>query len=472
VNPRNIETVPLSEKSIDEFLTVLEDGGRTRLEGSLSSAAQLLDGRVLWNINSTAQGGGVAEMLDSLLPYMRGGQIDTRWNVVKGDGEFFAITKRIHNMLHGDCGDGGELGAAERATYEAVLEHSGAELCELAQPADVVILHDPQTAGLTAALKAHGASVVWRSHIGIDRPNEYTELAWQFLLPYLEGVDAFIFSRNAYVPEALAGRKIFIIQPSIDPHSHKNRLTSVEVAAAKVAEAGLIADASVDVRINPNGEETLLTGPPVELDGQPLVVQISRWDRLKDHLGVMQGFAEYVLPRHKAQLILAGPAASGVADDPEAAENLEQLFSAWRELPADARAQIHIACLPMDDINENAAIVNALQTRADIIIQKSLAEGFGLTVSEAMWKGKPVLASGVGGIADQIEDGLSGVLLSDPIDKAEFGEKLVALLEDPAGSQAIGAQARIRVRDNFLHDRQIAEHAELIAALLAAEPSG
>lgn len=168
-----------------------------------ASAAQLLYGRVLWNINSTAQGGGVAEMLDSLLPYMRGGQIDTRWNVVKGDGAFFAITKRIHNMLHGDRGDGGELGEAERQTYEAVLEHSGAELCELVKPGDVVILHDPQTAGLTNALKAHGASIVWRSHIGIDRPNDYTELAWQFLIPYLEGVDAFIFlpGRLASLPE-------------------------------------------------------------------------------------------------------------------------------------------------------------------------------------------------------------------------------------------------------------------------------
>ena len=181
-------------------------------------------------------------------------------------------------------------------------------------------------------------------------------------------------------------------------------------------------------RIN-RGVDIFRTGPAAD-PHVPLVVQVSRWDRLKDMRGVMQGFAEYVVGDHNTQLVLAGPVVSAVTDDPEGAQMLRECWEVWRQLPHHARSRIALACVPMADLEENAVIVNALQRHASVVVQKSIAEGFGLTVSEAMFKRRAVVASGVGGITDQIVDGESGVLLKDPTDLTAFADTLSALLPD------------------------------------------
>jgi trehalose synthase len=197
------------------------------------------------------------------------------------------------------------------------------------------------------------------------------------------------------------------------------------------------------------------------------VLQVSRWDRLKDHVGVLRGFAEHVAPQGDAHLVLAGPATEAVADDPEGAEALAEVEAAYRALPDDVRWRVHLARLPMADREENAAMVNALQRGAQIVVQKSLAEGFGLTVAEGMWKGRPMVASAVGGIQDQVVDGETGYLVADPHDLPAFGGAVRRLLADPAHAERMGRAGRQRVIDHFLETRHLRQWVDLIEALIA-----
>jgi trehalose synthase len=222
------------------------------------------------------------------------------------------------------------------------------------------------------------------------------------------------------------------------------------------------------VRHHARSEGVVVDGEPPPHDA-PLVVQVSRWDRLKDMSGVMAGFARLVAAdgsHHRVHLVLAGPAVAGVSDDPEGAEVLDECLQAWKALPAEARDRIHLAALPMDDVDENAHLVNALQHHAAVVVQKSIVEGFGLTVTEPMWKSRAVVASKVGGIQDQIVHGESGLLLADPTDLDAFADALVAVLSDPAFAQRLGTAARERVRDQYLGDRHLIQYVELFAELL------
>ena len=198
-----------------------------------------------------------------------------------------------------------------------------------------------------------------------------------------------------------------------------------------------------------------------------IVTQISRWDRLKNPIGVLAVFADHIADATDADLVLAGPSTESVADDPEGAEVLAEVRTAWERLPAAVRSRVHLASLPMDDVDENAAIVNALQRHSAVVVQKSLAEGFGLTVAEAMWKSRPVVASGIGGIQDQIVDGESGILIARPRDRAAFGNAIVGLLGDPELAARIGDAARVRVRDHFLGPYHLSRYFELIQGLVA-----
>jgi trehalose synthase len=211
--------------------------------------------------------------------------------------------------------------------------------------------------------------------------------------------------------------------------------------------------------------------------GDRLVVQVSRWDGLKDPVGVIRGFADHVAPHTDAHLVLAGPAAEAVSDDPEGDQVLRDSLLAWEFLPPPVRDRVHLATLPMKDTEENATLVNALQRKAEVVVQKSLAEGFGLTVAEAMWKGRPVVASRIGGIQDQIEDGRTGLLISDPRDLAEYGAAVRSLLDDPERAARMGAAARERVRDYFLGPRHLMQYGELLERLVSptgatAQPAG
>jgi len=283
-----------------------------------------------------------------------------------------------------------------------------------------------------------------------------------------------VFSRASFAPPWIPPALVSEIPPSIDPLSAKNRELSAELTESILVSVGLLSGRPGQpeyerpdgtVRRIEHGADIIRTGPPPPPDA-PFVVQVSRWDRLKDMVGVTHGFADYVGRDHGTHLVLAGPVVTSVADDPEQAEVLMECWEAWRALPHQARQRVALACIPTADVEENAIIVNALQRRATLVVQKSLAEGFGLTVSEAMFKQRPVIGSAVGGIADQIVDGETGVLLADPNDLHAFASALDVLLGDPELRASMGQRARQRVVDWFLPDTQLGRWTALLLRLL------
>ncbi|MHB8719625.1 MAG: glycosyltransferase [Candidatus Dormibacteria bacterium] len=471
-----LEEVELATVDPSRFASILSVDEMTQLRDAAERARAVLDGRTVWNVNSTAKGGGVAEMLTTLLPYARGAGIDTRWLVIGGDDDFFAITKRIHNRLHGNPGDGEGLDDADRQHYDEVLAPQGEAIAAQVRSGDVVILHDPQTAGLVDHMKRAGAHVVWRCHVGVDDPNDHVRDTWRFLLRHVDGADLVVFSRQSFVWDGITPEKVRIVMPSIDPFSPKNYVMDDASVHGVLEAAGLMDDGGRvpatytradggQERIEHRAEvvESQRLGPET-----PLVVQVSRWDRLKDPVGVLTGFVEGVLPRCDAHLLLAGPSVAEVADDPEGQETFNEVRRVYEGLDVEARAHVHLACLPMIDDEENAVMVNALQRRAHVVVQKSLAEGFGLTVSEAMWKSRPVVASAVGGIQDQVDDGVGGILLDDPHDLAAFGEAVCGLLSDPDRARAMGEAAHARVARDFLNTRHLIQYARLCEELVGS----
>jgi trehalose synthase len=444
-----VTVTPRDPRRLAEFV------GRERtaaLVGAMADEARAaLGGASIVNVNSTAVGGGVAEMLPVLLGYARGVGIDARWFVIAGDPDFFTVTKRVHNRLYGGAGDGGPLGEAEADVYDRAMRANAAELAVHVRPGDVVILHDPQTAGLARHARQLGCEVVWRCHVGVDEPNEHTEQGWRFLRPHLEGhVRHYVFTHRVFAPAWIDQDDITSIWPSIDPFAPKNQPMAADRVEAILTQVGLLAGQAGDTAFERSDGtpgrvehycDIVRTGPAPGPD-VPMVVQVSRWDGMKDMAGVMAGFAEHVDSGRAAHLVLAGPVVTAVADDPEGAQVLQAVWAQWRQLPHAVRHRIQIACLPMQDLEENAAIVNALQRHATVVVQKSLAEGFGLTVAEGMLKSRPVVASAVGGIVDQVVDGETGFLLDDPTDLATFGSRVAELLDDPALARRMGEAGR------------------------------
>jgi trehalose synthase len=397
-------TVPVPAR--DRLGAALGDAQHRALDLLAERARAGLSGRTVWNVNSTATGGGVAEMLRGLVGHAVAAGIDTRWLVVEGAGPFFAVTKRIHNGLQASAGDGGDLGDAERRIYEATLSPEAEGLRGRLRPGDVVVLHDPQTAGLAEVVRACGAVAVWRCHVGTETRDRWTERAWSFLRPYVRAAAASVFSRAEYVPEYLHddGAVTVVIPPAIDPISVKNTALDPARVSDILVAAGLL-DGPPGTGSGVRRPASLCRdgGPfPREV---PLVVQVSRWDR-----------------------------------------------------------RVGLGSLDMSDVDENALVVNALQRHATVVTQKSLQEGFGLTVAEAMWKYRPVVAAAVGGIQDQIHDGVSGRLV-DPEDRPGFAAAIVELLADPEAGRRLGSAAHERVRERFLPDRQLAQWLDLVLRL-------
>jgi trehalose synthase len=450
------------------------------LERQVASIREVLGAGAVWNVNSTASGGGVAEMLRSLLRYARGLGISVRWLVLDAPPEFFRITKRVHNALHGSEGDGSPLGAAQASVLERVMHDNVLALESLVRPGDIVVCHDPQTAGLVPALLRKGVRVVWRCHIGHERHENEVDRAWEFLRPYLQDVPIAVFSREAYAPSWLRGKRTFVMPPNVDPFSAKNQSMGDSTIRAVLAKVGLIEgplDPSSCTFVRDDGStgrvdrevDVLRTGRSLSWE-TPLVVQVSRWDAMKDPVGVVHGFARLIAPAapRGAHLVLAGPNVHAVADDPEGADVFENLHRVVIGLPDAVRRCVQLAMLPMTDIEENAAIVNALQRHAAVIVQKSLVEGFGLTVTEAMWKRRPVVASAVGGIVDQVRDGVDGLLIRDPRDPAEFSDVLRRVLVDDVLARKLGDGGYQSVRDNYLSVSALERWAELVRMVLAA----
>ena len=447
------------------------------LRDEASRIVPRLDGRRVWMVNSTAQGGGVAEMLPRLVSILREVGIPTAWLVLETDrAGFFPLTKRLHNLIH-DSGDP-VLESDDRTLYEAVSREAADDLARIVGDHDILVVHDPQPLGAGGIVRREGGPPsVWRCHIGLDRVSERTRAAWEFLRPWAEPYDRAVFSAPEYIPPFLEGRGE-TIAPGLDPHGHKNR----ELSPHKLV--GVLCNAHLAVPYHP-----VLTGSFAETarrlsDGgtfepaegeneigllyRPVVVQVSRWDRLKGWRPLLDAFVRLKgadfepasdSARHRrrlqiTRLILAGPDPASIQDDPEAREVLEDLRRAWLELPTEIRRDVAIVTLPMASRKENALMVNALQRCATVVVQNSIQEGFGLTVTEAMWKGAAVLSSHACGPRHQIRDGPDGVLVRDPEDPEEIAAAMDGLLSDPLRRTRLGESARLRVHQEFLVFRQ------------------
>jgi len=399
-----VNAVEVPRRAVSLLEPIIGGTRYAQLVQAADQVRQLLAGRTIWNVNSTATGGGVAEMLQALVGYVSDLGIPISWLVITGDARFFAATKHLHNQIHGDLA-GGPLGMAEAHHYTRMLTANAVELLGWIRPGDIALLHDPQTAGLAEPLARAGARVVWR------------------ILTVIGVLDG---------------------------------------AAPQVPAMFVRRDGNAGTVTRP----AVVTGEGRPGPDDPVLLQVSRWDRLKDMTGVMRGFADHVVDSGDGYLILAGPSVTEVADDPEGAAIYAECLLQWHDLPPAAQARILLVTLPLDDIDENAAMVNALQRHATVIAQKSLAEGFGLTVSEGMWKGRPVIGSAVGGIIDQIADG-TGLLLPDPADLKAFGQAARLLLDDQAEATRLGVAAHTYVRENYLGDVHLMRYAKLLSTLIA-----
>lgn len=322
--------------------------------------------------------------------------------------------------------------------------------------------------------------MIWRCHIGDEATTPESEYGWAFLSRYLAEVPVSIFSRHAYVPPALSHTQTVVVAPSIDPFSAKCETLDEMTMRTILEHTGLIEGHGKDrpfefaamngtLRRVDRRAHFVSDGSRPRLE-DPLVLQISRWDPLKDPSGVIDAFTRMPLEgvAANAHLMLVGPDVTGVADDPEAAATLEATLYHWRALPEPLRRRVHLVSLPTADVTENASMVNALQSHASVVVQKSLREGFGLTVTEAMWKARPIIASRVGGIQDQIEDEVEGILVDDPHDVDAVGSAISQLLNDHVLAERLGSAARKKVLHQFLPPRHLLQYAELIEKCLAA----
>lgn len=443
-----------------------------------------IGGRKVWMVNSTARGGGVAEMLPGIVSGLRQVGVEAEWLVAATDRqEFFALTKRLHNLIHG-TGDP-RLGEEDAALYRAVSEALAEELAERIGPEDLVLVHDPQPMGAGALLRERlPVRTLWRSHIGLDRRTVETRAAWDFLAPYAAAYEHAVFSAPEYIPDVFAGRAT-LIRPAIDPLAHKNRELSPTKLQGILCNAAL-ARQHAPVLTAPFGRPTRRLSPDgrwlpsTEEDElgilfRPVVTQISRWDRLKGFAPLLQAFVllkrrsdreedpQHRRRRELCRLILAGPEPEAVEDDPEGREVLESLRQAYFALPPELQPEVALISLPMSSRRENALVVNALQRCSSVVVQNSLEEGFGLTVAEAMWKRTAVLGSHACGIRQQIHHGIDGRLVHDPEDPEGVAEALDGLLADSRDRERLAAAAQRRVYTEFLVFTQIREWLRLMA---------
>jgi trehalose synthase len=432
-----------------------------------------LTGRRIWMVSSTAQGGGVAEMLPAQIAILRDLGLDVGWLVIEPDDPaFFPLTKRIHNLIHGE-GDP-QLGPVDRELYDTESRRIADRLETLVAPGDLVIIHDPQPLGAGAILKERQANpLIWRCHIGLDKVRPQTSAAWDFVRPYTGAYDHAIFSVPEYIPSYLAGRST-IIHPAIDPLSPKNRELSIQKIVTILCDADLMQPrgplleplfSAPARRFQDDGK----WGPATEPEDfgllfRPVVTQVSRWDRLKGFAPLLDGFRVLkeelavgagVDERQSARLstvrmVLAGPEPSAVADDPEAEAVLEELQAQYLELSDALRRDVALIALPMESLDENALMVNALQRSSTVVAQNSLREGFGLTATEGMWKHVPVMGSSAAGLRQQVRDGIDGQIVGDPCDSREIAETLREMLADERLREEWGRTAQRRVYENFL----------------------
>ncbi|MDD5018828.1 MAG: glycosyltransferase [Candidatus Omnitrophica bacterium] len=395
---------------INDYIPIV---GQSTID-DLRLLAERLKGKVIQHVNSTSVGGGVAEILNRMVPLLGELGVDSRWDLIKGGAQFFDVTKKFHNALHGRPED------ITNRDLEIFMETTEANLDLMNTYGDIVFIHDPQPIGLIK--KKSGNKWLWRCHIDVSHPHKKV---WDFLMSFIPSYDAAVFSSPIF-SQQLPIRQ-FLISPSIDPLSDKNRELSWDEIDAALEKYNIVRD-------------------------KPIVTQISRFDRLKDPVGVIDAYLQ-VKKYIDCQLILAGGTAT---DDPEGIQVLTEVQEKAKKDP-----DIHVLLLPQDDI-----LVNALQRASDVIIQKSLKEGFGLTVAEALWKAKPVVASHVGGISLQVKHKYSG-LLCHSVEGAAFAIK--QLLNNPEYAKKLGENGREHIKNNFLLTRHLREYMLLFLSLYHPE---
>jgi trehalose synthase len=414
-----LERVPLLEKHIDDYAGIV---GHEVIERIREAAAPLQGARVL-HVNATAYGGGVAELLATHVPLLRSVGIDADWQVMHGSDEFFGITKSVHNALQG--ADIEWTPQMQRVYLEKSLDNALQMDCDY----DFVVVHDPQPAALLSFLRDRLADVgadtrwIWRCHIDLTEANPEV---WEFFRPFVQMHDASVWTMPEFVPESLDMGLVVHAPPCIDPLSVKNLDLAVPFCQELARQYGL------DVH-------------------RPIVTQVSRFDPWKDPVGVIEAFRIVRERVPDAQLLLAGSMAT---DDPEG-------FRVWDETES-ARAGDHDIFLLSNLHQVGSVQINAFQRISAVVMQKSLREGFGLTVSEALWKGRPVIGGRAGGIKLQIRDGFDGYLV-DSVE--ECAQRTIDLLADPVGADAMGAQGREHVRDNFLSTRELEDWLALFGDL-------
>lgn len=407
------ETYLQSKSKIQDYELVL---GRSYIE-ELRMLGDRLSGKIIQTVNSTYVGGGVAEILSHMVPLFNQLGVDVRWNIIQGSPEFFDVTKKFHNAIHGKD---------EKVSPEELslfLEVSQRNMNEMDFFGDILFIHDPQPAALIAKKKEIGRKWVWRCHIDMSNPNRKV---WNFLRKFVLQYDATIFSSPNFAQQLSVPQ--FLVPPAIDPLSDKNKELSSTTVESILNKYGLVGD-------------------------KPMIIQISRFDYLKDPIGVIAAFGR-VKKNIDCQLVLAGGTAT---DDPES----EKVLNEVRERAAGNR-DIHILLLPPGSDIE----INALQRAATVIMQKSLKEGFALTVSEALWKRKPVVASAVGGIPLQIRHRFTG-LLCHSVDGAVYA--LRQLLTNPEYANWLGQNGREHVKHNFLITRELRDYLLLFLSLDSSE---
>jgi trehalose synthase len=411
-----VRSVRLHRRTVEAYRRLCGDG----VVSELRALAEPLRGLRVLELSSTATGGGVAELLSSLVPLQRDLGLEAEWRVIAGDPAFFSVTKRLHNGLQGlpvELGErdrGAYLG--HNATYAAALQDA---------PFDVVIVHDPQPAAVRTFLPEHPGRWLWRCHVDSSAPDPDT---WAFLRPFVDQHHRAIFTLESFVPPDLRPPTTTIV-PAIDPLTSKNQVIPEYLARQTVAQFG------IDV-------------------ARPLLVQVSRFDPWKNPLGVVAAWRRAREDAPGLQLALVGSMAT---DDPEG----------WRiygELEAATRGETDCFLLT-DQMGVSNHEVNAFQRTADVAVQMSTREGFGLVVAETMWKGTPMVAGRAGGIPLQLEDGVSGVLADEPHDVAAAVSRL---LRDPERSAALGAAGAQRVRERFLLPRLLADQLRLLQAVTTA----
>jgi len=389
--------------------------GRSAIE-EISLLAEKLSGKVVQNINSTRSGGGVAEVLSRMVPLLQQVGVEAQWNVIKGNQEFFQVTKKFHNALQG------KEESISPEEFSLLLEPSQGTVEEYLH-GDIIFIHDPQPIALIAKRRELGEKWVWRCHIDVSNPRPE---AWDFVREFVVQYDAAVFSTASFAQE-LPIRQ-FLIPPSIDPLSEKNRELSGNEIESVLAKYGIPQD-------------------------KPIITQVSRFDHLKDPIGVIRAF-EMVRGSMDCRLVLAGGTA---VDDPEA----DKVLAEVKERAA-GNEDIHVLSLPPESGSE----INALQRASTVVLQKSLKEGFGLTVSEALWKGKPVVVSAVGGMRLQVKDRFNG-LLCHGVEGAAYALRL--LLSNPEYARWLGENGREHVRRNFLITRHLKEYLLLFLSLYHPE---